>query len=247
MSGCCGENGRREELRPEEEGEGSAPSEPQPERRGFFALSGQVWALLGGLALIVLLAGALFLIPAPRAERVAKMSSPDEGGGYTKENCVADECLAVDGLSYPVAPLPREMEETLLRSLDDTYTAIALYTGALDRLGAVVPFINIVRTEQHYLAALKALFDKYGVAIPENDKFSRALPPEGISLTDACATLLEFERRSVAQYENTLLPRAAQHPDIMKVFTALARASRELHVPALARCAERPSSPAQGA
>ena len=236
------------------EGKGEAatpPSSPEAHLRAPRAartLSLRVWVLLGGMVLIVALAGALFFIPAPQErEQENQTGSAAAADGYTKENCVADECLAVAGLSYPAGPLPQEAEEALLQSLGDTYTAIALYSGAMERLGPVMPFINIVRTEQHYLAALKALFDKYGVAIPENDKFSRALPPKGITFSDACATLLEFERSSVVLYEDTLLPRAAAYPDILKVFTAFARASRTLHMPALARCAEEANTRAEGA
>lgn len=198
--------------------------------------------LLGGFGLIVVLGVALLMLPAPGEAPQVVVTPAPEGAidtvTYTKENCVGDECLAVAGLVYPVEGLTQEEEGILLRSLDDAYKGIALNSAALLEFGDVMPFINIVRIEQHYLAAQKALFDKYGIEIPENSRFDDAIIPEGLTKEEACAALAEFERQSIELYDTQLLPGVSERPDIYKVLSAINRASRDLHRNAYLSCSE---------
>jgi hypothetical protein len=60
-----------------------------------------------------------------------------------RENCVADDCLAVEGLEYPVGALSSEAKEALIMALDDEYKALATYDATIGVLGEVRPFSMI--------------------------------------------------------------------------------------------------------
>ena len=190
--------------------------------------------IIGLFGVIVALAGLLLLLPAPSNEPAIQPITSTE---YTVENCVADECLAVEGLQYPVSGLPVEQAQALLRSLEDTYTMVAVYTTILNELGEGMPFLNIIRTEQHYQAAQKALFDKYGYVIPENTNIGEVDSAGELTVQDACAVAFEREQESINLYKNDLLPTVRDYPDLLKVLFVINRASEELHLPALRACA----------
>ncbi len=158
---------------------------------------------------------------------------------YTVENCVADECLAVPNFRYPARALPPQLEEALERSLQDTYQSIAFNSLVLTELGEGSPFLNIIRTDQHYLAAQLALFDKYNVTIPQNTWFDRIDTPESdLDRQLACARGFELKKETVRLYTTDLLPVVQDRPDLLKVFTAIANAADELQMPALDACYE---------
>lgn len=157
-----------------------------------------------------------------------------QGKQMNRESCVADECLAVDGLEYPVAVLSDAAKDALTAALDDEYKAFATYQAVMARLGSVRPFSMIIRAEEQHISSLKALFDKYGIAVPENPYLSKVSAPE--TLQSACALGVEAEVANAALYRDTLLPAAAAYTDITSVFTHLMQASSDRHLPAFSRC-----------
>src|SRR5690606_27911648 len=64
--------------------------------------------------------------------------------------------------------LAREEIDGLLLALNDEYMATATYEQVNRDFGDPRPFVNIVRAEQRHAERLKALFTKYGVAVPDN-------------------------------------------------------------------------------
>lgn len=151
-----------------------------------------------------------------------------------QEGCIADECLSVDGLEYPVATLSDGAKEALAAALEDEYKAFATYQSVMEKFGAIRPFVMISRAEEQHIAALKALHDKYGIAVPENSYLGKVSSPESVSA--ACQTGIDAEIANAALYDDRLLPVVSTYPDIVRVFTNLRNASEDRHLPAFERC-----------
>lgn len=160
----------------------------------------------------------------------------NQGGGMMVDrgNCVAEDCLAVDGLEYPVSVLPEPVAAALKTALDDEYKALATYEAVIAQYGAVRPFIMISRAEERHISALKSLFDKYGIAVPENSYLGK-VSTSGM-LAEACQTGVDAEVANASLYKDNLMPVVAAYPDITQVFSQLMTASLEKHLPAFERC-----------
>lgn len=151
----------------------------------------------------------------------------------TATSCVGDECLQIENLDYPTGTLPEKVTSTLTRALDDEYKAQATYDAVISTFGDIRPFIMIVRAEEQHIAALKSIFDKYGISIPENPYVNVSVPE---TIQQACQTGVDAEIENVRLYKEDLLPVVSDYPDITTVFTNLMRASEEKHLPAFERC-----------
>ncbi|MCJ7827950.1 hypothetical protein MUP65_02280 [Patescibacteria group bacterium] len=187
--------------------------------------------------LVLLVVGLWFFVSVYQSCQVV---SPREellstGIDYTAADCLADECLLVEDLSYPVGQLTVEAEEALLMALDDEYKAWAMYDQTISLLGQAGPFVMIRRAEEQHISSLKALFDKYGVEIPTNLWLGKSLVSNGYA--DMCHQGVEAEIANVALYQERLLPVIEDYPDLMTVFTNLMTASRDRHLPAFEKCA----------
>lgn len=154
--------------------------------------------------------------------------------GLTKQNCLMDGCLQVPDASYPVGELDDATREYLYTALADERKALATYQAIMAKLGNVTPFINIARAEEQHISLLKALFDKYGEEIPADDTKVGTVPA---TLAAACQLGVEAEIANDALYQE-MLPNITLQ-DVHEVFTALATASREQHLPAFQRCGGR--------
>jgi len=166
----------------------------------------------------------------------ANRTSNGNGPAQSRQNCLADGCLAIDGLNYPAGDLTDKAETALKTALDDEYKAQATYEAIISKLGSIRPFIMIVRAEEQHISSLKAIFDKYGVEIPENSYTGKITAPE--TLVQACAAGVEAEIANAALYKDRLLPDVIDYEDITLVFTNLMNASQEKHLTAFERCAE---------
>lgn len=58
--------------------------------------------------------------------------------------------------------------QALKATLDDEYKSHETYAQVIRDFGDVRPFINIVEAEARHYSALLSLFEKYGIAPPEN-------------------------------------------------------------------------------
>lgn len=153
-----------------------------------------------------------------------------------RQNCLADDCLLVDDVDYPVDTLPASVQSALQRALEDEYAAQATYEAVIGEYGMVRPFSMIIGAEEQHIATLKVLFDKYGMAIPANPYTGTIAAPA--SLTAACETGVAAEIANASLYEDELLPAVEDYPDITQVFTSLMNASQDKHLPAFERCAD---------
>ena len=161
-------------------------------------------------------------------------SGSGRGMGMNRESCVSDDCLAVEGLEYPAGELSAEAKESLMLALDDEYKALAAYDATIGALGNVRPFSMIRRAEEQHIASLKALFDKYGVAVPNNTHIGTVAAPA--TLQAACQMGVDAEKANASLYRGTLLPKVTTYPDLTQVFTHLMEASEDRHLPAFERC-----------
>jgi hypothetical protein len=153
----------------------------------------------------------------------------------TRGNCLSDDCLLVDDMDYPAGELARDVVDALDAALDDEYKALSTYLAVIEEYGSVRPFSMIKGAEETHIAALKAVYDKYGLEAPENPYLGTITPPT--TLGDSCTLGVEAEIANAALYQDELLPVVADYPDITAVFTNLMTASEAKHLPAFERCA----------
>ena len=151
-----------------------------------------------------------------------------------RENCLTDDCLTVQDLNYPVGKLPNEVKTALDEAINDEYKALSTYEKVIGTFGQVRPFSMIKGAEEQHIASLKAIYDKYGLAIPENQWTDKIVAPT--TMQQACQTGVDAEIANVSLYQNRLLPVVTDYEDITLVFTNLMNASQQKHLPAFDKC-----------
>lgn len=133
-------------------------------------------------------------------------------------------------------PILNEAEEQALRdALDDEYRAWATYDQVVRDFGPERPFINIREAEARHIEALRTLFERYELEIPENSWPERV--PQFASIREACEAGVQAEIDNASLYER--LMRSTGREDILMVFENLQRASEQHHLPAFRRCTTR--------
>jgi len=149
----------------------------------------------------------------------------------------ADTPVALPGSETSVDESSTELSqsevEALEMALDDEYKAWSTYQAVIDKFGDVRPFANIIGAEESHIAALKTLFERYGLDVPENEWVGRV--PEFDTVNDACHGGVEAEIENAALYDR--LFSMIEHEDILEVLHNLRDASLEQHLPAFQRCA----------
>jgi rubrerythrin len=124
----------------------------------------------------------------------------------------------------------------LAEALDDEYKARATYRAVLDRFGDdVLPFANIVESEQRHIDALLGLYRHYQT-VPPDDPWA-GLVDAPATLADACARGVAAEIENETMYERLL--EDVHEPDVRSVLQRLREASRDRHLPAFRRCVAR--------
>lgn len=124
------------------------------------------------------------------------------------------------------------MHQALRIALYDEYHAKAVYTKVLQAFGAVLPFVDIVQSEERHISELLALFSKYGVE-PIVDDWADKVAIEQ-TLVQNCEVGVAAEIENIKMYDN-LIP-YAEMPDVLDVFYRLQAASYNNHLPAFRRC-----------
>lgn len=142
----------------------------------------------------------------------------------------------------PAAELDEQTQQALLDALQDEYKAQATYQKVMDQFGEIRPFANIIKAEEQHIEELLPLFEKYGVAVPENDWYAKI--PEFESVQAACEAGVEAEIENAKMYDEFFS--FVQEADIIEVFTNLRDASQDKHLPAFERCADRGSGQGSG-
>lgn len=151
-----------------------------------------------------------------------------------KESCLADDCLLVEDLDYPAGVLSSDVQSALYKAIQDEYKARAMYNAVIDKFGLVRPFSMIIRAEDQHISSLKAIYDKYDLEVPAEEKQNILLPE---TLKEVCEIGVQAEIDNAKLYKEELLPIVLNYKDITSVFTNLMNASQEKHLPAFSRCA----------
>lgn len=180
---------------------------------------------LAGVAILLLI--AFIFLNDPQSKR-------QSSSNVTKHNCLADDCLAVQDLNYPVGSLPSEVKSALDQAIDDEYKALSVYQAVIAKFGQVRPFSMVKSAEEQHIASLKSIYDKYGLTVPSNNWTKKVTAPQ--TLKQACQTGVDAEIANANLYKNNLLPAVKDYQDITLVFTNLMDASQEKHLPAFERC-----------
>ena len=187
-----------------------------------------------GIALLIGVIGG-YALSQPKVDNSSVGNSQIDGLTQpSRDNCLADDCLLVEDLEYPVGELTIEVQEALDEAINDEYKALSTYEAVVANLGMVRPFSMIMGAEEQHIASLKAIYDKYGLEIPANTWPSKVSAPE--TLKEACQVGVDAEIANANLYRNELLPAVSEHEDITLVFTNLMNASQEKHLPAFERC-----------
>ncbi len=147
--------------------------------------------------------------------------------------------VTVTGMNSSDHALSAAEVSALCEALDDEFRAIATYEQVIADFGAIRPFVNIVEAERRHANALRGLFERYEVAVPDN--LGADMVPRFSSVHEACLAGVEGEIDNAAMYDRLI--EATSHADIIEVFENLRRASQENHLEAFRRCANRQDGP----
>lgn len=198
-----------------------------------------------GLALVAgVLGGYLVSKPSLKQQRADGLMAGYQDRGFNQNqkvmgqpnrgNCLADDCLLVSDLEYPASELSMPVKEALDEAINDEYKALSVYEAVIEKFGMVRPFSMIKGAEEQHIASLKAIYDKYGLEVPENSWIGKVTAPETIQ--EACQTGVEAEIANADLYKNHLLPAVEDYEDIVMVFTNLMNASEQKHLAAFEKC-----------
>lgn len=133
---------------------------------------------------------------------------------------------------YPYEDISEAEVEALNFAINDEYKARATYRKVIEKFGEVRPFINIVSSEGNHIDELEALYEKYGLGIPEDDWYAKV--PEFDTIAEACQAGVDAEIENAALYDSMF--EYIDNQDITAVFTSLRNASETNHLPAFQRC-----------
>jgi len=162
------------------------------------------------------------------------LGNRDGSNQPNRENCLADDCLLVDDLEYPAGELPKRVQQALDEAINDEYKALTTYQTVVEKFGNIRPFSMIIGAEEQHIASLKAVFDKYGLEVPENTWTDTVSTPA--TLKEACQIGVDAEIANAALYNEKLLPAVKDYEDITSVFINLMNASQQKHLPAFDKC-----------
>lgn len=186
---------------------------------------------LVALVLLIVFMGGKYVYQSPGQQN---LQSGSVNSLITEKNCLADDCLTVSDLVYPVSELSEDAKKALEQAIEDEYKALSVYESVIKKLGSVRPFSMIKGAEEQHIASLKNLFDKYGLKVPTNTWTNKISAPA--SLQQACQMGVEAEIANANMYSDKLLPSVSSYEDITLVFNNLMSASRQKHLPAFERC-----------
>lgn len=134
-----------------------------------------------------------------------------------------------------MAELTESEVRALHEALDDEYRAWATYDQVIADFGEVQPFNNIREAEARHIDALRSLFPRYGLLVPENPWPGKV--PRYPSLQAACEAGVQAEVANTAMYDRLI--ESIGRADMLTVLRNLQTASQERHLPAFRRCVER--------
>lgn len=136
--------------------------------------------------------------------------------------------------AFPIESLSAEEINALNLTLNDEYKAEAIYQKVIAKFGEVKPFSNIILAEQKHSGELIKIYERYNLAVPENDWYDKV--PEFETVEDACIAGIDAEIENAKLYDDLIL--SVDNEDILFVFKSLRDASINNHLPAFQKCSQ---------
>lgn len=127
------------------------------------------------------------------------------------------------------------LKDRLTLALLDEYKSRATYAKILEKFGPVRPFVNIHEAEGRHVEALLRLFEAHDIEIPLDHWPCHITVPA--TLKEACQQAVEAEQDNMTMYDRLLAN--TSEPDVRRVLLHLQSASRDRHLPAFERGANR--------
>ena len=131
----------------------------------------------------------------------------------------------------PPSPQSPSTFDALCEAIDDEYKARAVYRAVIAAFGPVLPFANIVNSEQRHIETLLHQFRRFGWEAPADRWDGRVVAPS--SVAEACRIGVQAEIDNAALYDRLFA--MTTDAEILTVFTNLRDASAERHLPAFQR------------
>jgi hypothetical protein len=128
------------------------------------------------------------------------------------------------------------LKDRLTLALLDEYKSRATYAKILEKFGPIRPFVNIHEAEGRHVEALIRLFEAYQIEIPVDHWPCHITVPA--TLEEACQQAVDAEQDNMTMYDRILAD--TSEPDVRRALLNLQAASRDRHLPAFERCANRP-------
>jgi hypothetical protein len=153
----------------------------------------------------------------------------------TASDAGGSRCARLRPTSAERIPLDEARQAMVAEALQDEYHGRSLYGRALEELGEVRPFVNVVPAEERHAALLEELLESRSLPVPP-DRWGDADLPSWSSRQEACVAGVEFEVANVALYDRLLADEDLPE-DVRQVFEHNRMASLEHHKPAFERCA----------
>lgn len=160
----------------------------------------------------------------------------DSGAGvasaYAGVRRTAPAAVCTTIADLPVEALSQAEKDALVTTLQEEYLARDVYQAVIAKLGSTRPFANILKSEEQHVAALMALFTKYGLAVPADTQAARTSTlMAGVTMVDDALKLgITVEKEDIALYDT--LVKTVDNQDILQVFGNLKDASVNRHLPA---------------
>jgi len=136
------------------------------------------------------------------------------------------------GAGYALTPLSDAEQDALQKAILEEYGALNLYNSVIEQFGDVIPFSQIVRSEQQHVNALVRQAEKYGMEVPANPGLTAA--PTFAALTDACQAGVDAEKADAALYDQLIS--VTTHTDLLRVYQNLQSASLNNHLVEFETC-----------
>jgi hypothetical protein len=128
-----------------------------------------------------------------------------------------------------LTPLSDQSVKALGEALQEEYLAQATYQAIVNKFGAELPFVNILRSEGQHVAALSRQFTVHGLTVPVNSWAGKVQVPATVK--DAFMAAIQLEKDDAALYDQLL--KQVTEPELSRVFTQLQNASLNMHLTAL--------------
>jgi hypothetical protein len=191
------------------------------------------WMMGLALALFAAIALAAIALTAPTLAAQDPQGGPPPGRGNRGNTEAGQGSYGTGAYGAVTGDLDADEQEALTEFLYDEYHALATYQAVMATFGDVNPFSAIARAEQQHIAALEAVFTRYGLALPAIPTFDI---PAFDSVEDACTAAAQAEINNAALYDRLLS--TIDNPDVVQVAENLRDASLNNHLPAFNACAE---------